>query len=161
MMPDNTACWPSNGELDIMEMFNGDGHIFGTYIWKNAGCNQPYSAIGQSTSAGSDWADTFHEYAIEYDGRGYVSFVFDGTVFNHVLNATYYDVSYYAIIDTSVGSARAGPPNATTVFPTYHHIDYVRVAQPEAEPRGRVASGSASEHRGAAVIRTSRARPVE
>ena len=45
-------------------------------------------------------------------------------------NATFFDVPYYAILDTSIGSARAGPPDARTVFPTYHHIDYVRVAQP-------------------------------
>ena len=25
MMPDTTACWPSAGEIDIMEMVNGDG----------------------------------------------------------------------------------------------------------------------------------------
>ena len=67
---------------------------------------------------------------MEYDGKGHVRFVVDGTVYNDVTSAKFFDVPYYAILDTSVGSARAGPPNASTAFPTYHFIDYVRVAQP-------------------------------
>lgn len=130
LMPDNKACWPSNGEIDILEMFNGDGKAFGTYIYKAFGCNRPDHAIGNWTSPGSDWATAFHEYAVEYDGKGHVRFVVDGTVYNDVTSAKFFDVPYYAILDTSVGSARAGPPNASTAFPTYHFIDYVRVAQP-------------------------------
>ena len=34
MMPDNKACWPSNGEIDIMEMVNGDGITHATYHWR-------------------------------------------------------------------------------------------------------------------------------
>ena len=31
MMPDVDDCWPSKGEIDIMEMVNGDGVTHGTY----------------------------------------------------------------------------------------------------------------------------------
>ena len=110
-------------------MFNGDSQVFGTYIWKTSGCNRPNSAVGKSIDVGSYWGTTWHEYAVEYDGKGRVTFVFDGQPFNVVTDATFFDVPYYMILDTSVGSARAGPPNRSTVFPTKHTIDYVRVSQ--------------------------------
>ena len=111
-------------------MFNGDGQAFGTYIWKAHGCNKPDFADGKPVLTGSDFAAEWHEYAVEYDGKGFVAFVFDGKVFNNVSNASFFDVPYYAILDPSVGSARAGPPNGSTAFPFYHRIDYVHVAQP-------------------------------
>ena len=33
MMPDTPACWPGNGEIDILEMIDGDGLARGTYHW--------------------------------------------------------------------------------------------------------------------------------
>lgn len=129
MMPQSDACWPSNGEIDIMEMFNGDGKIFGTYIWKRHGCNRPDSADGKSVEVGPDFDQLFHEYAVEYDGLGRITFAFDGEAFNVVTDAAFFNVPYYMILDTSIGSARAGPPNATTQFPAYHYIDWVRVAK--------------------------------
>jgi hypothetical protein len=112
-----------------MEMFNGNGQVFGTYIWKRDGCAQPDSAQGKPTDAGTDWDAAWHEYAVEYDGVGRVTFVFDGVPYNVVTDAAFFDVHYYMILDTSIGSRRAGPPNGSTVFPTYHHIDSVHVAQ--------------------------------
>ena len=109
--------------------FNGEGRIYGTYIYKALGCNQPDHAVGRAADAGSDWAEAWHEYAVEFDGANFVAFAFDGTVYSNVTNAKFFDVPNYMILDTSVGSRRAGPPNASTTFPTYHRIDYVRVAQ--------------------------------
>jgi beta-glucanase (GH16 family) len=129
MMPETAACWPSNGEIDIMEMFNGNGQAFGTYIWKRHGCNQPDSADGKPTEVIPDFDRVFHEYAVEYDGVGRVTFAFDGVPFNVVTHAAFFDVPYYMILDTSIGSKRAGAPNASTVFPAYHYIDWVRVAK--------------------------------
>lgn len=33
MMPDTPACWPGNGEVDILEMIDGDGIARQTYHW--------------------------------------------------------------------------------------------------------------------------------
>jgi hypothetical protein len=44
MMPDNTACWPSNGEIDIMEMVNGDGVTHATYHWREREIGVAYAA---------------------------------------------------------------------------------------------------------------------
>ena len=34
MMPDVEACWPDVGEMDILEMINGDGRVHATYHWE-------------------------------------------------------------------------------------------------------------------------------
>jgi beta-glucanase (GH16 family) len=34
---------------------------------------------------------------------------------------------FYIILNTAVGGIMPGNPDATTVFPQYHEIDYVRV----------------------------------
>ena len=33
MMPDTEGCWPDLGEMDILEMINGDGRAHATYHW--------------------------------------------------------------------------------------------------------------------------------
>jgi beta-glucanase (GH16 family) len=138
LMPDNDACWPTNGEIDVMEMFVNEAptSAWGTYIWKRpgTGCSRPDHAVGRSVDIGPDFGSEWHEYAVEY-APSYISFALDGRVYSNVTEflipkPEFFDVPYYAILDTSVGSTRAGPPNASTVFPTYHRIDYVRVAQP-------------------------------
>ena len=32
--PNTNACWPSEGEIDIMEMINEDGETHATYHWR-------------------------------------------------------------------------------------------------------------------------------
>ena len=36
---------------------------------------------------------------------------------------------HYMMLNTAVGGAWPGTPNASTVFPAYHYIDFVRVSQ--------------------------------
>jgi len=129
MMPDDSSCWPCHGEIDIMEMINGDGTLHGTYHWgKTSGDN---NQIGAQKKMPSDWANAWHEYAVEYDGGSYVSFALDGQVYHTTGRATFYDVPYYIILNTAVGGGWPKPPDASTTFPTYHYVDYVRVSQPD------------------------------
>ena len=146
MMPDNKACWPSNGEIDIMEMVNGDGVTHATYHWQPDGCGDkctngsscPHPSVGASHPDQTDVSE-WHEYAVEY-GTDHIHYAFDGVVFQKVeahqgpkgQTPDFYDVPYYMILNTAVGGPWPGDPTGTTKFPLYHYIDYVHVAQPSA-----------------------------
>ena len=41
----------------------------------------------------------------------------------------FWPVPFHLILNTAIGGAWPGEPDARTVFPTYHRIDYVRVAR--------------------------------
>ena len=43
--------------------------------------------------------------------------------------ALFWDTPYYIILNTAVGGPWPKPPTASTIFPTYHIVDSVRVVQ--------------------------------
>ena len=62
-MPNDEACDPDEGEMDIMEMINGDGTSYSTYHWQTTyparNCSYPtghehvYAGVSSSPSAPS------------------------------------------------------------------------------------------------------------
>lgn len=134
LMPDNDACWPANGEIDIMEMVNSDGVTHGTYHWKVNGCADPHSSVTGQIDVGDRWNETFHEFAVEYSAS-HILFALDGKVFKNITGdstppAQFFNVPYYVILNTAIDGPWPEPANNETVLPAYHLIDYVRVAQP-------------------------------
>jgi len=140
MMPNDASCWPDHGEIDIMEMINGDGTVHGTYHWnklypaqKCTGERGNTAQGGVSNIGSGGWASQYHEYAAEW-GVDYIAFVLDGKPYINITNSMNPKPAFppspmFFILNTAVGGPWPGPPTPETVFPTYHYLDYVAVAQ--------------------------------
>lgn len=156
LMPLPRACDPDLGEMDTLEMVNADGVAHSTYHWQTTFPTDPcaypkgHKEITQAHTLPSGWNTRFHEFAVER-GPSHIAFAVDGVVIlerrgtEHTYNATeppfqgaststlepgapmFWDVPWYLILNTAVGGPWPGAPNASTVFPVEHVIDYVRV----------------------------------
>jgi hypothetical protein len=93
MMSDDSSCWACHGEIDIVEMINGDGNVQShfhystnaTWCAENAklGCtmkssgNYTAGACGNALGARGagmqvpTFGSTYHEYAVEFDGASH------------------------------------------------------------------------------------------
>lgn len=146
MMPEvNQAkhCWPCRGEIDVLEMINGDGFVQGTCHWcLNQTCPRNVwtnGNIGHSRQHGahavapSDYGSTYHEYSIEFDGMSRVAFALDGKVYNNVSKtsapeALFWPVPYFMILSTQIGGSWPPPVNQETAFPQYMKVDSMTVS---------------------------------
>ncbi len=114
--------WPP--EIDIMEMLGHEpNRVYGTVHWGT----YPNNKHSGSSYIGPDFSEDFHIFAIEWEPdeiRWYV----DGEEFYNFTTESYIPQETMRIIlNTAVGGDWPGNPDATTVFPQYHDIDYVRV----------------------------------
>ncbi len=82
MMPNDRSCWPDHGEIDILEMIDGDGSAHATYHWNRdypgKTCTYNDTMISNSTLV-DNWDSQWHEYAVEWSPK-YISFFVDGQV---------------------------------------------------------------------------------
>lgn len=135
MLGDNisTVTWPACGEIDIMELVGGnatDNEVHGTIHWDDAG-----SAVnfGGSTSLSSGiFADEFHVFSIIWDDQS-IKWLLDDTQYHEVditpAELSEFNQKFFLIFNVAVGGNWPGSPNASTVFPQYMYVDYVRVFQ--------------------------------
>lgn len=142
LMPNVKDCWPTQGEIDIMEMINGEGILWGSYHYSGNGQCGADAAVSRSTrKVFTDWSSQYHEYAVEWD-QTHMYWVVDGVTYSQMHpgdpptyggpnKVSLYEDKYYWLLNTAIGKSGtwSGPPSLNTIFPNYHYIDYVKVAQ--------------------------------
>mmetsp|Transcript_4376 Transcript_4376/g.7189 ORF Transcript_4376/g.7189 Transcript_4376/m.7189 type:complete len:278 (-) Transcript_4376:1012-1845(-) len=136
LMPQSDQCWPTGGEIDIMEATSNpfDYHVFGSYRW-GTNCTEdkqilPGAAYPPHDSETSvpDWSADFHVFAVEWTETNLI-FSVDGVAYEEktaeeVIMPTF---PMYMILDTAVSWYM--PPGPNAVYPSTHVIDWVRISQ--------------------------------
>ncbi len=119
-------------------MIDGDGNAHGTYHWETTypqqKCAYPkgHQEATVSHAMPSDWSTSFHEYAVEHSAT-HLAYVYDGVTVMNVSTSDpapapeFWPVPFYLILNTAIGGSWPGNATSSTVFPTQHIIDYVRV----------------------------------
>jgi len=113
-------------EIDIMEYLGHETNVvYGTFHYHTFD-GQKKSSSGKWTSA-TDFSRDFHVFALEWEPDA-LRWYIDGQLLHATSNGVPHK-PHYLILNTAVGGRWPGNPDATTVFPQYHDIDYVRVYQ--------------------------------
>jgi beta-glucanase (GH16 family) len=127
--------WPSNGEIDIMEFYQGK-------ILANVACgtNTRWQAKWDSStrpvsSFPAGWADAFHVWRMVWTAD-----TIDLYVDNERLNTTAlrdmknpdgkspFQQPHYLLVNLAIGGNNGGDPSGTA-FPVRYEVDYIRVFQ--------------------------------
>ncbi|MHB0756738.1 glycoside hydrolase family 16 protein [Polaribacter sp. M15] len=137
--------WPSNGEVDILEMYlkNGNPSILANFAW---GTNQRWKAswnsytkpLSEFIAADPDWKNKFHVWRMDWDANTmsiYLDDVFLNSHSTQQLNATTnfggvnkpFNQKHHLLLNLAIGSNGGNPDQ--TQFPLQYVIDYVRLYQ--------------------------------
>lgn len=127
--------WPSNGEVDIMEYYNGK-------VLANVACGTStrWSAKWDSStkslsSLGSGWSSNFHIWRMDWDDQK-IDLYMDDTLLNtaslsSMLNAdgtSPFKQKVYMLVNLAIGGDNGGDPSGTS-FPQKYEVDFIRVFQ--------------------------------
>lgn len=130
--------WPNNGEIDIMEYYQGKllgNAAWGTETrWQGNWDSQTMSV----SSLGANWANQFHIFMMEWT-PDYIRLYVDNVLINDVdLSKTFngslgnyenpFRQPHYLILNQAIGGNNGGS-YANTQFPIKYEIDYVRIYQ--------------------------------
>jgi beta-glucanase (GH16 family) len=116
-------------EIDIMEFLGHEPNtVYGTLHYHTF---QGEKKTSSGTWRGStDYTKDFHVYVLEWEPNSLRWFI-DGQLIHSTTNGIPHR-PHYLILNTAVGGAWPGNPDATTAMPQFHDIDYVRVYQKKA-----------------------------
>jgi beta-glucanase (GH16 family) len=128
--------WPSNGEVDVMEFYNGRvlfNVACGTstrYTAKWDSVSRPIGDLGDP-----NWSSKFHVWAMVWDDQK-IDLFLDDTLMNttnlaDMLNPngeSPFRQEHYLLVNLAIGGMNGGDPSSTA-FPVRYEVDYVRVFQ--------------------------------
>jgi beta-glucanase (GH16 family) len=132
----NSGQWPSNGEIDIMEFYQGK-------VLANVACGTAtayqakWDSFSKAISSFNDpmWSSKFHVWRMDWDDTK-IDLYLDDVLMNtsnlaDMLNAdgtSPFKQPAYMLLNLAIGGQNGGDPSNTT-FPARYEIDYVRVFQ--------------------------------
>ena len=117
---------PWYSEIDIMEFLGHEPNvIYGTLHYYTFDGQKKTSSV--TWKSDRDYTRDFHLYALEWEPDALRWFL-DGQLIHTTTNGIPH-TPHYLILNTAVGGNWPGNPDATTSFPQFHDIDYVRVYQ--------------------------------
>ena len=124
--------WPGSGEIDILEHIGREpDHIYATV---HAPGYSGGNGVGSHLITDADsLKNDFHVYAIEWE-ENEIRWYFDDQQYFKVTAEDVpaewiFDHPFFIILNLAVGGGWPGYPDATTVFPQFLYVDYVRVYQ--------------------------------
>lgn len=127
--------WPACGEIDIMEL-TGDtpNRVVGTVHYGASTAEHQFISNSRFTTGDESYQDEFHVYSINWENN-LIQFMVDGVVYHTITPASLNGAAYpfnknqFFIFNVAVGGNWPGNPDASTAFPQYMIVDYVRVFQ--------------------------------
>ena len=146
MLGDNisTVGWPKCGETDIMEMIGGgenrDDTIYGTIHWDQ---NNSHQSVGSGAHELPDpqfFYQDYHVFEIEWSSTliiwklDMVEFFRTSVDVTQFPNREEFHQPFFIILNCAVGGNWPGNPDASTVFPQYLYVDWVRVYSDSGAP---------------------------
>jgi len=126
--------WPQSGEIDILELYGSkdDGIIEANVHYADASGSHAMMGGTAFKLKQGKFADAFHIFEFEWDVNRIAWFV-DGEQFASMPissdELTEFHKDFFILLNIAVGGTHAGRPNATTIFPQYMYVDWVRVYQ--------------------------------
>jgi hypothetical protein len=125
-------------------MVDGDGRAHSSYHSQQNCSVHPHDLHDGTSRLIEDFSGSWHEYAAQFSASEAKFFV-DGELLLDVPPCggggssagrpsggtsshcgAFFDVSYYLILNTAIGGPWPRAPDASTAFPGYHRIDWVR-----------------------------------
>ena len=113
--------WPP--EIDVLEMRGSAPSINLMTHWWGSPPNQQHETSQYDALA--SLADAYHTYRVEWFRDSVVWYIDGVQRAKHTQNVTAGPMQL--VMNTAIGGLFGGNPDAQTVFPQYHRIDYVRV----------------------------------
>lgn len=135
-----SGSWPHNGEIDIMEYYQGK--ILANFAW---GDEEQWHAVWDSYSLSistlikddPQWPEKFHIWRMDWDSTR-ITIYLDDVPLNtaNVADMVNRDAEgknpflqpHYIVVNLAIGGTAGGDPSRTA-FPAYYQIDYIRVYQ--------------------------------
>ncbi len=119
--------WPASGEIDIMELLGQTpGKIYGTVHYGTDPAHHLSSGGSYTLPGGASFASAFHLFSVEWSADSLIWRV-DNIRFHAEKNGPPFDKRFHLLLNVAVGGNWPGSPDASTVFPQYMQVDYVRV----------------------------------